>query len=344
MQILALADDLSGALEVGAKFAQAGIPATVVCANQWHDAEGVLVVDTETRHLPAAEAGAVVGEICGLARCHPIRLIYKKTDSTLRGNIGAELAAVVAAYPEFPLVYVPAYPQMGRTVKNGQLLVNGVPVSQTEFACDPLNPVSDSQISTLLESQGLNPALVRICDAGTVDEIERIASAFLRAEGTLCAAGPAAFAEAIACKMGHATPRIHPALRRCLVVNGSLHPLSARQVEAFRGPTQWSVFDHGNVQGQGAARARSVGRRVRDLLEESPFDGLVVFGGDTAHGILEALGFPVLRPLGEIVPGVPVSQVLWGRRELCFITKAGGFGPVDVLASIHNLLSGSHQA
>jgi len=46
-----------------------------------------------------------------------IRFLYLKTDSTLRGNIGSEISAVLAAFPGSPLVYAPAYPRMGRTVR-----------------------------------------------------------------------------------------------------------------------------------------------------------------------------------------------------------------------------------
>src|SRR4051794_25466561 len=127
--ILALADDLTGALEIGAKFAAAGIPATVSTALAWDRSTPVSVIDTETRHLPAAEAAAIIGRLARVA--DNVRLLFKKTDSTLRGNIGAELDALAAVFPASRVVYVPAYPRMGRTVRDGTLLVNGVPVHET---------------------------------------------------------------------------------------------------------------------------------------------------------------------------------------------------------------------
>src|SRR5580700_2056876 len=118
MEVLALADDLTGALETGAKFAAHGIEALVAEAGPCR----VLVVNTETRHLSPGEAA---GRIVRAAAANPSRLIYKKTDSTLRGNIGAELGALLEVRRDSPLLYVPAYPEMGRVVKQGHLYVHG---------------------------------------------------------------------------------------------------------------------------------------------------------------------------------------------------------------------------
>jgi uncharacterized protein YgbK (DUF1537 family) len=82
--------------------------------------------------------------------------------------------------------------------------------------------------------------------------------------------------------------------------------------------------------------AENAGKLVRDILTRVRLEALAVFGGDTAYGILQAIGNPPLRPLGEIVPGVPLSTI--EGRDLYLITKAGGFGPVDVLSTIRNAL------
>src|SRR5947208_13971061 len=89
--ILILADDLTGALESGAAFGQRGIEAAVVWDNPRHlPSTPVLVIDTETRHQDAASAGE---RIQNLSASIPARVAYKKTDSTLRGNIRAEHVA-----------------------------------------------------------------------------------------------------------------------------------------------------------------------------------------------------------------------------------------------------------
>src|SRR5579862_5186705 len=138
--LLVIADDLTGALEAGAKFAARGIEALVTSdARKGADCP-VWVTNTESRHLPEDQAYRAVAAVAN----SDFGIIYKKTDSALRGNIGAELRALSEVCPEYPITYIPAYPALGRTVKNGALLVRGVPVHETSFSADPLNPVRNS--------------------------------------------------------------------------------------------------------------------------------------------------------------------------------------------------------
>ena len=324
--VLALADDLTGAIEVGAQFAAAGLRALVTTRHTWDGEEPVRVIDTETRHRGAEEAAGVVGRLAAEAWRRGARLIYKKTDSTLRGNIAAELEAVARACGDSRLVYVPAYPAMGRTVKNGHLLVDGVPVELTEFARDPLNPVGSGDVAGWFGDAGL----VEVVDAETDEKVGEVADRLVRAEGTVVAAGTGALARALARRMGAIgeQPRF-PAVRRCLVVNGSLHPASARQMAAFAWDGEWVAFDGRAVEGMRGAVAG--------------FDALAVFGGDTALAVLGALGCEEVRPYGEIVPGAPVSRIRVEGREITLITKAGGFGAVDILATIRRLLAGKDE-
>jgi uncharacterized protein YgbK (DUF1537 family) len=351
VEVLGLADDLTGALEAGAKFAACGIDTTVTAwGGQTEDSGHAQVIDTETRHLPGPDAAQ---RIISATASSAARLIYKKTDSTLRGNIGAELGALLAVYPESPLIYAPAYPAMGRFVKGGHLYIYGAPAHETVFAKDTLNPVSDSNIARVLRSQTqapvfsarvadlkkLEPGAIYICDGESDFDIEASARLLTGFDARWLAAGPAAFAEAIGRRLD--LPRTGmlpwPPAGSCLVINGSRHELSARQVchaeklgwrvadaDAIAGP-EWVILD-------ASGDAETVGEIVRDVMTRVKLDALCIFGGDTAYGILKAIGNPPLRPLGEIVPGVPLSRVT--GRDLILITKAGGFGPLDVLPAI----------
>ena len=157
--ILGIADDLTGAIETGAKFAGCGLEARVTTDLAVAGAPEipVLVVDTESRHLTAELAGRTVYESVASALRFAPWLVYKKTDSTLRGNIAAEFRALLALMPQRPLVYAPAYPEMGRTVRRGRLFVGGLPVNESIFATDPMDPVRESDIVALL---GGIPAVV----------------------------------------------------------------------------------------------------------------------------------------------------------------------------------------
>lgn len=309
--VLLLADDLTGALEVGARFEN-----SVVCLHSGCDPR-VLVLDMESRHLPPDEAAARVRECCAGAHAE---VIYKKTDSTLRGNIGAELGAL----PAGKIHYVPAYPAQGRTVRGGKLFVYGVPVQESAFANDPTQPVADNDIRALLERQGAPLERIEIHDGTTDGDVHAAAKRILKEPAPRLAAGPAALAGELAALLGLArhTPD-WPVVPACLVVNGSAHPASAAQIQY--------ALEHGLEQ-----RGWRLG--TRDEASGAP-GALVIFGGDTAREILRGFGDPPLHPLGEIMAGVPVSWFVHEGRRWTLVTKAGGFGAPELLVRLHAMLN-----
>ncbi len=79
--LLILADDFTGALDTGVQSAAGGFPTRVVVGEQVDFAANdaaVLVVDTETRHLPAAEAYAVIAKLTREAMSAGVFSIYKR--------------------------------------------------------------------------------------------------------------------------------------------------------------------------------------------------------------------------------------------------------------------------
>jgi len=382
LQLLALADDLTGAMEVGAQFAARGI-VSAVTAEQSLQPSGltettrVLVIDTGTRHLPASEAAQTVHRLACAAKEGAIRFLFKKTDSTLRGNIGSEIGALMAAFPDVPLVYAPAYPRMGRTVHNGVLHVDGVPVSETAFGADGLNPVKYSAIPRLLQEEmpGLQVIVTSpgevgratapaayVVDGETEDDLRAAANGFVGTDPPRLAAGPAGFAGHLAdhLPLERSQPAPWPSIESCLIVSGSLHELSRRQIDhalssgwRLTSPeravddlaySRWVLARTSDFSAlAGELLADRVGRIVVDIVRQAGPDALFVFGGDTGGGVLRALGSPILRPLGEVLPGVPLAVVDAGAlgaridrkgRVLILITKAGGFGPLDILAQV----------
>ncbi len=153
MRWAVIADDLTGALDTALQFQQAGWRALVSTRpGVWPDEGEVRALSTESRHLPAAAAAA-----CVLAAAHDLRggpalRVYKKTDSLLRGNVGAELRAVRQALGQAPLVFAPAFPAGGRTTVDGVQRLHGAPVAQALPGRDPRAPVTESRVPTLLQS------------------------------------------------------------------------------------------------------------------------------------------------------------------------------------------------
>ncbi len=324
---LAFADDLTGALEVGAAF-----QATVVTDPAHVPAPApAVVLDTESRHLSPEAAAARVAAGARAFGARAPSLIFKKTDSTLRGNIAAELRALCEGWPHRRVIYAPAYPQLGRTVIAGHLLVDGVPVHLTAFGQDALNPVRSSRVADVL---GTLP--VEIVDGETVADLRTVAQRILASRQPVIAAGPAGLARELGELAGATPPRTWPRLARCLVVNGSRHPVSAAQVALAQSQgclgDGWELFEYLSPLA-GPARAHALGLAVRERIQGC--DGLIVFGGDTAYGIQQALGGLAMNALGEVLPGVPVSST----QELHWVTKAGGFGSPSLLCDLRQKLT-----
>ena len=148
-----IADDLTGALDTALQFRKAGQQTVVsTLSGVWPPGGTVIALSTETRHVSAASAAARVKAAFHTLPCGTSSRIYKKTDSLLRGNIGAELRALYEASGSGPLIFAPAYPTGGRTTIDGIHRLDGVPVADAAPGRDPRTPVKESHIPTLLRN------------------------------------------------------------------------------------------------------------------------------------------------------------------------------------------------
>lgn len=133
-QTVIIADDLSGAADCASAFVKAGQETLVVIdrqAGQCADTQKtqVVAIDADTRRLAPEEAAAVHLDLYRRYRS-PGQLLYKKIDSTLRGNFVQELAAIVG---EAGLAIVaPAFPQAGRFTRGGRQFLKDVPLEESE--------------------------------------------------------------------------------------------------------------------------------------------------------------------------------------------------------------------
>jgi len=208
-QILIIADDLSGAADCGMACAGSGLHTVVMLGNSATAVDAdVLSVDADTRGLDAKRA---VWETAMLMRRYMSsreQVVFKKLDSTLRGNIGAELAAVLTTQrasmtqqEHIVAVLAPAFPANGRTTRQGKQLLNGKPLEEMEIW--RRNGIQGSSyIPTMLESAGMRSAVlplemvrssngnlhkemtrlaegldVLVCDAETDQDLQAIAKA-----------------------------------------------------------------------------------------------------------------------------------------------------------------------
>lgn len=195
-----VADDLTGAGDTAVQFVRAGWVTQLSMGGADEALSGagaraeVLAVTTNSRAMAPAAAGEAVRREVRRLRQAGVRRLYKKVDSTLRGAFRAEIEAARAAWSDDAVAVIcPAFPATGRTVRDGVLLVDGRPVTETSAATDLVTPVTQSHIPTLLGCAGIAASpdetpqalAARIAQAGPVvvvdaaseEDLERLARA-----------------------------------------------------------------------------------------------------------------------------------------------------------------------
>ena len=151
---IVVADDLTGANATGVLLKKSGFDTFTLLRGAMDRASTLsacdcLVVPTDSRAVSPGEAYDRVRETLLHLRKPDVRLYAKRIDSTLRGNLGSETDAFLDVLGEaYMAVCVPCFPSSGRALVGGYLLVNHVPLRQTEAAQDPKCPVhlSDAQM------------------------------------------------------------------------------------------------------------------------------------------------------------------------------------------------------
>lgn len=149
-----IADDLSSATDCGAQIVRSGLSVVVPLGGyslpDQARAAQVISVDTDSRSLRADQAFARVQTAAGQLVDEGWTDFYKSVDSTLRGNLGAEIEAVMGIVRPDCAVIAPAFPKYGRTTVNGVQHLHGRPLHETEFGTDPTAPVRDANIARRL--------------------------------------------------------------------------------------------------------------------------------------------------------------------------------------------------
>jgi uncharacterized protein YgbK (DUF1537 family) len=383
-----IADDLTGALDTAAPFAAHGWRTCVVPwpgapartrPTSWQRVAGasdVVVVDTASRHLAPREAARrVVTAVAaarragsGTAREGGYQL-YKKIDSTLRGNVAAELAAFRAATAVACLPLAPAFPAQGRTTQGGAVWVDGRPLRQSAAARDALAPAVSGDLARLAPPHALD-----VIDARTDADLRRIAARLARDARLGAVAGSGGLAGAIAAHFGSrrkaTAPRAVPG--GVLVVSGSAHPAARAQARALvaagalgliapidprtplrdRRATEALAIDAVSAGRTVvlACPALAAGARVpvrrataaavrlaaiaRTVVTTGAVGAVFTVGGDTTAALVAAMGWAPLAVDGALVPGVAVVRLNapspGAAGPRWLITKSGAFG--DTLA------------
>jgi uncharacterized protein YgbK (DUF1537 family) len=341
-----IADDLTGALDTAAQFTGRIGPLPVLLERTTVAPEASYALNLSCRDGDEKTAVARTRESL---QCYSgADLAFKKVDSLLRGHWAAELAEIVKSGMFRRIVLAPAVPAHGRVTRDGLQLL-------AQSSGDPLL-IKD--IAAELKRHGVSSrgvdSEIALLDAESDADLDAIAKRYANEPATLWC-GAAGLARALAQQPPRAA---QPLNQPHLVVVGSRHPVSLRQVEVFGAERSECVAPM-------AADPSFVGR-VETMLESfgccvvlpdlpsgltemaagehiarglellcgrlPPLGGLTVVGGETFAAFCRVLKATRLSVEGEFLHGVPVSRMESGLWSGTFCaSKSGAFGEPDWL-------------
>src|SRR5690625_1131045 len=259
MKIGIIADDLTGANATGVALHKEGFSvATIIHTEQGTNIVDLdaICIDTDTRYADDQTVQNRITAAMSLCKHANAQIISKRIDSTFRGNIGLEVDTVLQLSGENSIAAVVcSFPDSGRISAGGYLLVDGLPLQQTDVANDPIKPLTESFLPPLLEKQSThnighislhhvlagyeslrskyselvaNGYRVIVIDAVTKDHIELIADILVKEEQkTIIPVDPGPLTAA------YAKAKLNQHMRpgKIIVTVGSLTNVTRRQLE-----------------------------------------------------------------------------------------------------------------
>lgn len=181
--IIVIADDITGAAEIAGIALKHGIETVLTTETSFPDEEPeALIIATDTRSGNAADADKWVRRIAEIIPDKGQNIIFKKTDSVLRGHIVTELNAVMEVRNIDSALLLPQNPSKGRIIRGGRYYIGDTPLDLTDFNRDPEFPATSSYVKDLLkgnvETVGVKEQLkngkkgtIFIADAESRDDI-----------------------------------------------------------------------------------------------------------------------------------------------------------------------------
>ncbi|VXD04687.1 D-threonate kinase [Pseudomonas sp. 8Z] len=212
--LLVIADDLSGAADCAAGFARYVATEVLLDQDNAHRPQAVTALDLDTRRLPPEQAGqlnrAVADSVIFAGHA-----LYKKVDSTLRGNIASEVTALLS---KGMALVAPALPTMGRTTLGSVQYVDGVAVDRSDLwrnehlsgtanllelfiaqnlrcAALGLTDVRAGNLPELLAEHLHKGTQVLVCDAQLDSDLQTLAQASVKHSDALFWVGSAGLAQ-----------------------------------------------------------------------------------------------------------------------------------------------------
>lgn len=302
-QCIVVADDLTGANATGVLLKKMNYKTYTVLNKERLELTNIadcdcLMYPTNSRGVSSEIAYNRVFNVTNLLKNEEIKVYSKRIDSTLRGNLGSETDAILDALgDEYIAVAAPCFPDSGRVVIGGYMLVNGLPLHKTEVALDPKTPVATSEVRKVFEQQSKYPAasilmndmmqgkhylaekikgLIKegnrtiVFDCVTQEDLDLIADAVITSGIKFVTVDPGVFTSTIARKI--IVPTETKSKDKILAVVGSVNPVTKSQMEElWLSQKTFNIFVKTKELVESEERCEAeIDRIVKAVLENSP--------------------------------------------------------------------------
>ena len=329
LDCLLIADDVTGACDAAVYFAKRGRRAVVGLELEAGAPCGdVAAVSTNSR----SESRPLEADALRRLPFREARILFKKIDSTMRGNVGGEITAVAAAFECEAAVITPAFPAVGRVVEAGFLrLKQGQAFPPIEVArrlrwqgAEPCLHVKPDAVLGALESGVRFISVDALSDEDLDWIVKDDAGKRVLWAGSGGLAG--ALARTIAPQAGSAGAEVDTTGASLFCI-GSDHPVTQAQLDrliALRPDRRVMRIARGTPTGE-----------VREAIQRAAPRALVLSGGDTALLVLRAVEAQHMEMRDEILSGIPHGILRGGLLDgVAVATKAGAFGGPDALIRV----------
>lgn len=370
VECLLIADDLTGACDTAVQFVRRGLSCRVELKLSGHRAPAmseVIAFNTNSRNDDVVQCRRKIEEAAG--RCSHLKanIVFKKVDSTLRGNVGEEIATALRMFKCVAAIVAPAFPAMHRLVHDGilrwvdcsgggqldirrLLAEQGLPREKLAL----MKPAGRNlvEFAADLNRQILDGKQLFIVDCDSQDDLCLAVASGLKLRHNLLWVGSAGLGMAVADHI--AQPQNHKPVSVAtdaplIFAIGSTHLATARQrralldatesVEVKPGPETIEAARHALraqrhlvVSIEEGGRSESSLRQFFASLEGIPVAAIFLTGGDTGKLVCDAIAAYSIDLRDEIAPGFPWGILCGGIfHGLPVASKAGSFGDEDAL-------------
>ncbi len=371
MKLALIADDFTGANDLALQLIKYGIKVITTTKISSLGKNEVEVITSESRNIDEKLAREKVGEIVEKFQENTYDKFFKKIDSTLRGNVRAEVEVLRKMVGNETIAYVVPFPSVGRIVKEGLHYVNGLEIHKSIFGQDPICPVKTSKIKDYFPGRLIELHEIRsgklteiLKEAKEIDlifegeeekDIDIIGKALVESGKDKHVVGSSRIMESLLKYWNYSKNKV-------LVVAGSCNDVNLEQVKTFVEKNKFRIFDYkiGEFLVESGCGKDIILRSIREkkemiedlkirssrdikgelvevaieIIKKEGIKKIISSGGDISMELMERLGLDTFEVTNYIEAGIS-----YGRSgEYEFITKPGGFGSESIYEKMYSFM------